>query len=185
MQEDESTGSVPTLEVSTWFQVHRDRDEHCCKLAFVTEQFRVSCTGCNEDADFFDRQLIEFAKALIEFKSTPTGSPTFEVENGELDYFESCRVRIAQAREGVARLEFRHRTWPNSCSPIMGRIWVEVEEARTFHVEIPMEDVRGMAYGLLSTVADGKDFSFCLRPAPPPAPEAGEPRKDGAILLED
>ena len=38
MKEDEFTGPSPTLEVSTWFQVHRDRDEHCCKMALATEQ---------------------------------------------------------------------------------------------------------------------------------------------------
>lgn len=77
----------------------------------------------------------------------------------------------------MARLEFRHLTWTGNCGSI-----VEVDETRTFHFEIPREDVRGLAYGLLSTVADGKDFSFGLRPAPSPlGPQAEEGWEDDLI----
>lgn len=169
MQKVEITGSAPTLEVSTWFQVHRDRDEYCCELALVAEKCRVSCTAYSENRDFFDGQLIEFAKALIDFVGNPEGLPTLEVGGGDPDCFEACsaRIRVAQACEGLAQLEFRHSTRSIDCGLIMGRISVEVEEAKTFHIEIPMEDVRDMAYGLLSKVTNDKDFIFCLRPAPP------------------
>lgn len=176
MREDAPAGGAPALEVSTWFQTHRDRDEYCCNLAFVTAQSRVSCTGYDANADFFDLQLIEFAKALIGFDSNPAGLPTFEVEDKDLHDFESCRVRITQARKGVARLEFHHRSYG---SQTIGRTWVDVEGIRTFHVEIPAEDVRDMAYGLLSAVSNGKIFSFRLNPAP----EAMEPGEDGTFTF--
>ncbi|WP_156968998.1 hypothetical protein [Arenimonas metalli] len=182
MQEAEPTSNVLTLEISTWFQVHRDRDEYCCELSLKTEKLEASCIEFDGSSEF-TKKLTEFALALIEFEAGSTGCPTFGVAGGEVGNFESCRVYIVHAREGVARLEFRRRAWLGNSDPVMEHIWVEVEEAKTFHIEVPIEDVVQMGYRLLSSVGERSGhFSFDLMPAASSfRKESEEPEEDDFI----
>lgn len=168
MQDCSSSDSTFTLQISTWFQVHRGVDEYCCTLTFRSEQLEASCTDYRTK-DIFTRKVVEFALMLIELEAESTDLPTLQIEGYE-DVFspaiESCRVRIAQAREGMARLEFRHRRDLSAPASKMEGVWIGAEEARTINVDVLEEDVRRMGYSLLSSVVEGGvDFSFELHPA--------------------
>lgn len=167
MQDCSSSDSTFTLQISTWFQVHRGVDEYCCTLTFRSEQLEASCTDYRTK-DIFTRKVVEFALMLIEFGTESTDLPTLQIEDCEdvlSPDIESCRVRIAQDRKGMARLEFCHRRERPGPDSKMEGVWIRAEEARTIHVVILEEDVQRMGYDLLSSVAGCcVGFSFELHP---------------------
>ena len=179
MQEDPSSNKTLTFEVSTWFQVHRDVDEHCfsLKLAAKAENFEVCCVEYNEH-DVYTRKIVEFALALIELATDSTSVPKIEVEDYDPRVLwegwsppEIYDVSITHVREGVVRLSLRHQ--PALCHQrgeetehVREGVWVD--EVRLICFDLLEEDVRRMGFSLLSAVGVGErsvDVKFDLHRA--------------------
>lgn len=163
MQEDSASIGALTLEISTWFQVHRDRDEYCCRLEFAGKKFGYSYAYTEyANHDGFMRKIVEFAMLLIEFPDDPVGEPKFWIagydpieEIDEYHYRQIGRIRIIHSGKGLAQLEFHHFRIYN----------LGIVEETSIQFEIREEVVRQMGRNLLAAVVeDHVHFTFNLVP---------------------
>ena len=58
MNASEGLSGPLALDIDTWFQVHRDRDEYCCHIALRSAEVSLGCTGYSEAPTFFSRQFL-------------------------------------------------------------------------------------------------------------------------------